>query len=46
LELKDGTPVEQRERFLGANIDRYLSKPIGHKILSQTIQACLTGILR
>jgi predicted ATPase/signal transduction histidine kinase len=44
LDLNDGTPGEQRERFLGAKIDRYLSKPIGHKVLSQTIQACLMGI--
>jgi predicted ATPase/signal transduction histidine kinase len=43
LVLNDGIPMEQRERFLGAKIDRYLSKPIGHKVLSQTIQACLTG---
>jgi predicted ATPase/signal transduction histidine kinase/CheY-like chemotaxis protein len=41
LAMNDGIPVEQRERFVDANIDRYLSKPIGHKILSQTIQACL-----
>jgi predicted ATPase/signal transduction histidine kinase/ActR/RegA family two-component response regulator len=45
LMMNDGTPVEQRERFLDAKIDRYLSKPIGHRTLSQTIQACLMGIL-
>jgi predicted ATPase/signal transduction histidine kinase/tRNA A-37 threonylcarbamoyl transferase component Bud32 len=44
LDLNDGTPMEQRERFLNAKIDRYLSKPIRHKILSQTIQSCLAGI--
>jgi predicted ATPase/signal transduction histidine kinase/serine/threonine protein kinase len=44
LVLDDGIPVEQRERFLAAKIDRYLRKPIGHKVLSQTIQACLMEI--